>query len=86
MYEVRWLPAAEQSLANIWNNASDRAAVAAAADELDVARARNPTSSGESRDENTRIAFAKPLALLFDIDDSNRLVRVWDVWRWPRNS
>ena len=83
MYRVEWLPTAEQRLAAIWNKAADRALVAAAADELDAALARNPTILGESRDENARIAFLKPLAVIFDVDEKLRRVRVWDIWRWP---
>jgi plasmid stabilization system protein ParE len=84
MFLVEWVPRAEKRLAEIWTNASDRALVAAAADEIDAALAGNPSSIGESRDRNTRIVFAKPLAVLFDVDEANRRVRVWDIWRWPR--
>jgi hypothetical protein len=76
MYTVTWLPGAEIALANLWNNARNRALIAAAADELDAALARSPTQMGESRGGSLRIAFAKPLGILFDVDDSARSVRV----------
>jgi plasmid stabilization system protein ParE len=84
MYRVEWLPTAEQRLAEIWNKASDRALVAAAADEIDAALARNPANLGESRRGKARIAFLKPLAVVFSVDEAIRRVRVWDIWRWPR--
>lgn len=83
MYAVTWLASAERELADLWNSAVDRSSVAAAADAIDAALARNPQAVGESRDVNTRIAFEPPLVILFDVDESARIVQVWDVWRWP---
>jgi hypothetical protein len=83
MFSVKWLPNAESTLAELWNNASNRAQIAAAADELDKALARNPLIVGESRGENTRIAFLEPLAVLFDVNESARTVKVWKIWKWP---
>ena len=83
MYTVNWRPSAEQDLANLWNSASDRSAIASAADAIDDALARNPLAVGESRKENTRIGFETPLVVIFDVDESARVVNVWEVWRWP---
>lgn len=82
MYFVEWLPAAEQILADLWNNSSDRATIAAAADALDNSLVRNPANLGESRGGNMRIAFSKPLGILFNIDEAGRHVRVLGIWRW----
>ncbi|CAN5577973.1 hypothetical protein BH10PLA2_BH10PLA2_08280 [soil metagenome] len=83
MYTVNWLPSAERELATLWNTASDRSAIAATADAIDNALARNPLAVGESRKENTRIAFEPPLVVVFDVNEAARHVVVWDVWRWP---
>ena len=82
-WTVIWTPAAEQDLADLWTNAPDRTAIAAAADSIDAAKEHDPQSLGESRGSITRIAFETPLAVLFDVDVARRSVRVWDVWRWP---
>ena len=84
MYTVQWSPSAEQDLADLWNQARDRTSIADAANEIDRALARNPSEFGESRTGNSRIAFLKPLAVRFDVDDHTRVVRVWDIWRWSR--
>ena len=82
-YLVEWLPSAEQELAALWNHASDRNEITAAADSLDAALARDPLALGESRGGRTRIVFQAPLAVLFDVDTLARKVTVWDLWRWP---
>jgi len=83
MYTVDWLPSAEQDLADIWNNASDRAAVSTAADMIDASLKQNPLAVGEARSGVTRILFYSPLAVLFDVDIPAQKVKVWDIWRWP---
>jgi hypothetical protein len=70
-------------LADLWNNAPDRAAVTAAANEIDARLARDPLSQGEGREGATRILFVEPLAVLFEVDTAARRVTVFDVWRWP---
>lgn len=80
-YTVSWQPAAEQQLAQIWNNASDRGVVAAAADEIDRSLARNPHARSESRGGTKRIMFVFPLAIYFKVDDTKRQVAVYAVWR-----
>lgn len=82
-FTVVWLPGAEQELAALWNNAEDRARIAAAADHMDAALAWDPVSFGESRGGITRIAFVAPLAVLFDLDMADRRVTIWDLWRFP---
>lgn len=79
-FTAEWLPSAEQELADLWVNATDRADVAAAADAIDAALARDPLSLGESRGGITRIAVVSPLGVLFDVQVSQRNVIVWDVW------
>ena len=81
-YRVVWRPAARDELAEIWTNGPDRNAVAQAANGIDAALARAPSSQGESRSGSTRILIIVPLAVLFRIHEQARLVTVLKVWRW----
>lgn len=81
-FTVVWRPSAEQELARLWNTATNRAEVVAAADKIDAALAREPLSFGESRGGATRLVLVAPLAALYDVDEPNRLVTVWNLWRW----
>lgn len=80
-FTVVWLSSAEQELARLWLGAVDRHNVAAAADQIDATLAYEPRSFGESRGGSTRIAIIAPLAVFYDVDESNRLVTIWDLWR-----
>jgi hypothetical protein len=81
MYTVTWIPSALGELANLWNNALDRRNVADAANRIDSILRLNPYAHSESRDEDFRILFVPPLAVLFDVNDADRLVTVRAVWR-----
>jgi plasmid stabilization system protein ParE len=78
-FAVTWTPSAEQDLADLWLNASDRDAVRAAADEIDARLQRNPLHEGQARANPTRILHVPPLAVLFDVSVPDRLVNVWAV-------
>jgi hypothetical protein len=82
-YTVEWVPSVLSDLADLWNNAPDRAAVTAAANAIDVRLARDPLSQGESREGNTRILFVPPLAVVFEVDTARRHVRIFGIGRWP---
>lgn len=81
-FTVLWVPSAERDLADLWNNAPDRAAVTAAADTIDSLLARDPLSQGEAREGARRLLFVEPLAIYYDVDPGDRLVTVHAVWRW----
>jgi hypothetical protein len=49
-FTVIWQPSAEEDLVRIWNAASDRQAVADAADQVDNLLASSPQTAGESRE------------------------------------
>ncbi|MEX2139528.1 MAG: hypothetical protein WD894_09725 [Pirellulales bacterium] len=66
-YTVVWKPAAERHLMEIWMRASDRDAVARAADDLDAALTHNADQQGESREEGVRVTFAAPLGINFEV-------------------
>jgi hypothetical protein len=82
-FTVTWRPDAEQDLAQLWVDATDKHAVADAADHLDAALRRNPFSVGESRGGDERVAFYGPLGFLFEVFTERQAVVVNAVWR-PR--
>jgi hypothetical protein len=81
MYDVIWLDAALDQLADVYT-AADRDTqdrIAAAVDAFNQRLARDPHNEGESRAGRYRIAFPRPLAVRFWIDDAARVVRVTAV-------
>lgn len=80
-YTVVWKPKAEQQLADLWNQASDRNAITKAANLIDHVLTRDPHSQGESRWNSYRIMFAPPLAVYFDVSEADKLVVVVKVWK-----
>jgi plasmid stabilization system protein ParE len=83
-YSVLWSPDAEQELARIWNNATDRDRIAAAADLLDRELSHNPHRLGESRPTGLRIAHCLPLGIRFTLLEEDQIVRVIAVWECRR--
>ncbi len=79
-YTVTWLPAAQDELANIWNQASDRQAVAIAANRIDRTLLRDADQKGWP-DNGQRILIDPPLAVTFTVSPDDRLVRVFWVER-----
>lgn len=79
-YEVIWIPDAEQQLAAIWVQASDRASIAAAANNIDKRLTKDPEHEGESRAQALRILHCKPLGVDYRVLGSERQVRVLRVW------
>jgi plasmid stabilization system protein ParE len=76
-YTVTWLPAAQDELANIWNQAADRQAVTNAANRIDRTLLWNAEQKGRP-DNGRRILIDLPLAVTFTVSPDDRLVRV--VW------
>jgi plasmid stabilization system protein ParE len=83
-YTVVWQPTAESMLADIWNNAPDRNAVAAAADRIDTLLERDPLGQGESRIDPFRIMFEPPLVVDYEVREPKRQVLVLRVRRTAR--
>jgi hypothetical protein len=84
-YTVVWLPDAEQELARIWNDATNRSVISEAANFLDRELARDPTNLGESRPSGIRIAHWLPLGIRFTVSEDDRLVQVLAVWQCRRS-
>lgn len=80
-YTVVWRKEAEAQLAALWIRAVDQAEMTSRADEIDRALERDPHGAGESRNEGTRLAFFRPLAVRFRVDDAQMAVTVMSV-RW----
>jgi len=84
-YTVLWKPAAQQELAQLWINAADRSALAAAADLIDALLKTDPQSQGESRHGDMRVLICPPLAVNYKVSEADRIVLVSDVWLWGRH-
>ena len=80
MHTVRWKRTALDRLTEIWLEASDRAMINSAVEEIDRLLALQPRDAGESRSENIRIVFCSPLGVFFEIDDAFATVHVLRVW------
>ena len=80
-FHVVWKTAARDELAEAWlaSPSPIRKAITVACHSLENQLRSNPFEVGESRDGNERIAFERPLVVLFDIDELRRLVRVLNV-------
>jgi hypothetical protein len=63
VWTVVWLPDAENELAELWINSSDRDRLTAAADQIDKILRHDPEAIGESRAHGRRILIVPPLAV-----------------------
>jgi hypothetical protein len=78
-YTVTWSPGAEKRLADLWLTATDHDAVTWASNHAEIVLARDPHAVGESRAEDDRIWFIRPLVVYYEVRDADRLVRISDV-------
>jgi plasmid stabilization system protein ParE len=84
MFRVSWSRRALARLADIWVHSTDQNAVTAAVDTIDRALAADPGNQGESRPNNRRVMFARPLGVSYRVDGAGNRVRVLAVWRISR--
>jgi len=82
-YTVVWLSGAQNVLADIWNRASDRPAVRAAADRIDLELKRDAHRKGSPAGGNRRVLHIPPLAVLFTADPGDCKATVLHVARAP---
>jgi plasmid stabilization system protein ParE len=82
-YTVIWRPSAEADLADLWIEATDRAAVTQAAAEINRMLTADPLNAGESRSGSDRIVFIPPLMALVEVRELDRLVVVMHVRQLP---
>lgn len=81
IYTVAWTSTAEDALAAIWNDASDRSEVSEAADRIDSILRRDPDLRVRGLSEGLYALVQEPLAVLVEIDPDDRLVLVVQVRR-----
>ncbi len=83
-YTVTWLPSAQDALLRIVISRPDRGAVVSALDRIGRILASEGPAAGESRDQDLRILFALPLAVIFSVEESDRTITVRRVWAIAR--
>ena len=85
-YRVLWTPNAEVKFEQfLLQSPLDQKSLALAARELDRRLMQSPNDFGESRYENMRIGFVRPLGIQFEVMDDVRTAIVHDVWRIDRS-
>lgn len=75
-FTVIWTRNAEANLANIWVNAVDPAAVAAASDTIDLELSNNPASLGTPVREGFFRLSRSPLEVLFSVREPDRIAEI----------
>jgi hypothetical protein len=76
-WTVLWKPDAESDLAELWVNATDKAAITAAANRVDILLRRDPLNTGESRTDDDRVHIRGR----WTVDSMDCKVNVERVWR-----
>jgi hypothetical protein len=82
-FTVVWKPSALNDLASLWAAAApgERKTITDAADRIDGELLNDPAAQGESRPGDRRILFALPLAIVFDVNEPDRIVNILSVHR-----
>jgi len=82
MFQVRWHVAPRDSLATAWldSDSATRRLINSAVDEIEQMLRSDPPDAGESRPGGRRIMFVTPLAIVFHVEENERLVSVLDLW------
>lgn len=78
-YTVVWQPTALQQLAAAWVDATDRRAVTRASDQIDTLLGFAPAQVGESRDALRRVLVVPPLAVIYEVIEDDKQVRILRV-------
>ncbi len=78
-YTVTWLKDAENQLAQIWVDATDKQAVTDAANAIDVLLSTDAHDKGKEASEGLRGLHVPPLRVLFSVREQDRLVEVASV-------
>jgi hypothetical protein len=63
-------------------NAALQAAILRASRQVDLQLGQEPQRQGESRGGRTRILFRAPVAVLFEVDEARKLVRIVRSWAY----
>ena len=78
-FTVVWTPAALNQLADIWNRATDRAAVTAAAYQVDILLRDDPDIQGTDF-YGDRYLVVQPIHVVFSINHLDMQVEIQLVW------
>ena len=79
-YRITWTRSAQEHLAGVWLVSADRQAVTSAAAWIDAQLTNDPQTQGESRSGNVRILIQRPLGVLYEVVEEDRIVYVSAVW------
>jgi hypothetical protein len=81
---IRWSDTARNELAKIWFEADSlrRREITAAASAIDKHLATNAMHQGESRPDDMRIYFERPLGVLFRVEENGSVVHLVRVWQF----
>ncbi len=80
MFTVVWTPAAEQNLAALWLQASDRNMLAMASNTIDALLRQDPQTRGDPCFDTVRELIIPPLGVDFDVQEPDRMVYVLSAW------
>jgi hypothetical protein len=58
-----------------------RASITTAAAQIDILLSQSAGETGESRDEDRRVAFVPPLGFTFSVDNAQNRAKVLHVWQ-----
>jgi plasmid stabilization system protein ParE len=78
-FTVTWWPDAEEDLAHLWLQATDRRAVSATADAIDQLLRTEPLSQGSEAAGSLRLLTVASLSVLFSVAAEDCKVIVWAV-------
>ena len=78
-YRVDWKSETEEDLARIWLASKIPTQVAAAAKRLSRLLELHGDIAGESREDNHRIAFDRPLLIRYRIEPSTMTISIYEV-------
>jgi hypothetical protein len=79
-FQVDWSDFSHELLAAVWLAAKDRNAVTKASDEIDNVLSLFPNSAGEPAFDTVRVFAQPPLAVEYEVIESERRVFVLSVW------
>jgi hypothetical protein len=78
-YTVLWLKEAQDELAHIWLESSNRKSVTTAAAQIDALLGNTPAEQGEEISEGLRRMTFPPLQVWFEVRELDRTVEVSNV-------
>jgi hypothetical protein len=78
-YTVTATPKAENDLARLWLSASNRGAVAQAADTMDRLLRDDASQKGYDAGQGVRQLIVSPLLAEFSVDEEDRRVTIWSI-------